>query len=51
MGSRRQAREWALQALYQEELAGESPGPAALFWKHFDADADAEAEAFAKRAW
>ena len=37
-----------MQALYQEELAGESPGPEALFWKHFDADADAEAEAFAR---
>ena len=41
MASRRQARERALQALYQGELAGESPGGEALFWRHFDADDEA----------
>jgi N utilization substance protein B len=41
MASRRQARERALQALYQGEVAGESPGGEALFWSHFDADDEA----------
>ena len=41
MASRRQARERALQALYQGEVAGESPGGEALFWTHFDADDEA----------
>ena len=41
MASRRQARERALQALYQGEVAGESPGGEALFWSHFDADEEA----------
>ena len=41
MASRRQARERALQALYQAELAGESAGGEALFWAHFDADEEA----------
>jgi N utilization substance protein B len=38
VATRRQARERALQALYQGEVAGETPGGAALFWSHFDAD-------------
>jgi N utilization substance protein B len=39
MGSRREARELALQALYQLDVTGESdPGRGlALFWSHFDA--------------
>ena len=39
MGSRREARELALQALYQLDLTGETdPGRGlALFWSHFDA--------------
>lgn len=41
MATRRQARERALQALYQGEVAGETPGGDALFWQHFDADEDA----------
>ena len=41
MASRRQARERALQALYQAEVAGETPGGEALFWSHFDADDEA----------
>lgn len=41
MASRRQARERALQALYQSEVAGETPGAEGLFWDHFDADDEA----------
>ncbi|HJQ73682.1 MAG TPA: transcription antitermination factor NusB [Gaiellaceae bacterium] len=39
MGSRREARELALQALYQLDVTGEpNPGRGlALFWTHFDA--------------
>ena len=39
MGTRREARELALQALYQLDLTGETdPGRGlALFWSHFDA--------------
>jgi transcription antitermination protein NusB len=46
MASRRQARERALQALYQEEVAGETPGAEELVWSGFDADD--EAGAFAR---
>ena len=41
MASRRQARERALQALYQGEVSGETPGAEGLFWSHFDADDEA----------
>ena len=41
MASRRQARERALQALYQGEVAGETAGGEALFWTHFDAEEQA----------
>jgi N utilization substance protein B len=41
VGSRRQARERALQALYQGELAGETPAADTLFWRHFDAAEEA----------
>ena len=39
MGSRREARELALQALYQLDVTGESDAGRglALFWSHFDA--------------
>ena len=51
MGGRREARELALQALYQVDLLGEH-GPGArdlgLFWEHFDADAEDEVVAFAR---
>ena len=45
MGTRRDARELALQALYQLDVTGEGD-PArglALFWTHFDAPPDARA--------
>jgi len=40
MGTRREARELALQALYQLDVTGEddSGRGLALFWTHFDAD-------------
>jgi N utilization substance protein B len=43
MGSRREARELALQALYQLDVTGESDAGRglALFWTHFDAPPDA----------
>jgi len=47
MGSRRAAREQALQALYQLDLRGEDGERGlALFWEHFDRGD--EAEAFAR---
>ena len=46
MASRRQARERALQILYQEEVAGGVPGGEELVWSQFDADD--EALAFAR---
>lgn len=51
MGSRRAARELALQALYQLDLLGDGeqePRSLALFWEHFDPAADPEARAFAR---
>jgi N utilization substance protein B len=41
VASRRVARERALQALYQQEMAGTAPGTDALFWRHFDPDEEA----------
>ena len=43
MGTRREARELALQALYQLDVTGEGdPGRGlALFWTHFEAEPDA----------
>ncbi len=46
MGTRRAARELALQALYQLDVAGEGDPGVALFWSHFDAEP--EIEAFAR---
>jgi N utilization substance protein B len=41
MGSRRQGREIALQALYRVELTGDhSPEPLELLWQHFEAPID-----------
>src|SRR5262245_56447103 len=51
MGSRRAARELALQALYQVDLLGDGeqdPRSLALFWTHFDPAADPEARVFAR---
>jgi N utilization substance protein B len=51
MGSRRAARELALQALYQVDLlgGGDADRPSlALFWEHFDPAADPETRAFAR---
>ena len=51
MGSRRAARELALQALYQVDLlGGDDPGTKglALFWEHFDSDAEDDVVAFAR---
>jgi len=51
MGSRRAARELALQALYQVDLQGggeAGPPSLALFWEHFDPAADPETRAFAR---
>jgi N utilization substance protein B len=51
MGSRRAARELALQALYQVDLLGDGeqePRSLTLFWEHFDPAEDAEAQAFAR---
>ena len=44
MGSRRAARELALQALYQLDMAeeGESARDLALFWSHFDRPPDVQ---------
>src|SRR5206468_1502521 len=46
MGSRREARELALQALYQLDVAGEGDPGLALFWSYFDAER--EVQAFAR---
>jgi transcription antitermination protein NusB len=43
MGTRREARELALQALYQLDLAGEGDPAVVLFWSHFDAERDVQA--------
>src|SRR5262249_35439483 len=51
MGSRRAARELALQALYQVDLLGDGQQDArslALFWEHFDPAADPEVREFAR---
>jgi len=51
MGSRRAARELALQALYQLDVLGDGgaePGSLALFWEHFDPEADTENRTFAR---
>ncbi|HYR97139.1 MAG TPA: transcription antitermination factor NusB [Candidatus Binatus sp.] len=42
MGARREARELALQALYQLDVTGEgdSARGLAVFWTHFEAEAD-----------
>jgi transcription antitermination protein NusB len=51
MGSRRAARELALQALYQVDLLDDGaadPPSLRLFWEHFDPAEDAEAQAFAR---
>ena len=41
---KRQAREVALQALYQIDMRGEAaePGDLGLFWAHFDCPEDAK---------
>jgi len=45
MGTRRAARELALQALYQLDVAGAGDPGVALFWSHLDAErAEAERE-------
>ena len=46
MGTRRAARELALQALYQLDVAGEGDPGMALFWSYFDAER--EVQAFAR---
>jgi len=46
MGSRREARELALQALYQLDVVGEGDPGMALFWSYFDAER--EVQAFAR---
>jgi N utilization substance protein B len=51
MGSRRAARELALQALYQLDLLDDgeqAPRSLALFWEHFDPAADPGARDFAR---
>jgi N utilization substance protein B len=51
MGSRRAARELALQALYQVDLLGAGEPESrdlALFWDHFDPTADPDTRAFAR---
>jgi len=51
MGARREARELALQALYQADLLGTDEvgtKSLALFWEHFDPDAEGEVVAFAR---
>src|SRR5262245_34965548 len=51
MGSRRAARELALQALYQVDLLADGEHEArslALFWEHFDPAADADVRSFAR---
>jgi len=49
-GSRSRARERALQALYQIDLAGTDPLEAlAIAWKNEDAPPDAEGAAFAEK--
>jgi N utilization substance protein B len=42
MGTRREARELALQALYQLDVAGEGDPAPALFWSHFDAEREVQ---------
>ena len=42
MGSRRAARELALQALYQLDVAGEGDPAVPLFWSHVDKEAERE---------
>ena len=51
MGSRRAARELALQALYQLDVLADATHEAAslaLFWEHFDPSVDADTRAFAR---
>ena len=48
MGTRREGRELAVQALYQLEVTGdEGGGGLETFWRHFDATDDARAFALA----
>ena len=42
MGTRRAARELALQALYQLDVAGEGDPAVPLFWSHVDKEAERE---------
>ena len=42
MGTRRAARELALQALYQLDVAGAGDPGVALFWSHLDKEAERE---------
>jgi len=42
MGTRRAARELALQALYQLDVAGAGDTGVALFWSHLDAEPEVE---------
>ena len=42
MGTRRAARELALQALYQLDVAGAGDPGVALFWSHLDAEPEVE---------
>jgi N utilization substance protein B len=51
MGSRRAARELALQALYQVDLLDDGEQEAkslAVFWEHFDATSEPEVREFAR---
>jgi transcription antitermination protein NusB len=51
MGDRRIARELALQALYQRDMAGEAGESLSLFWEHFVPDGvprGGESERFAR---
>jgi N utilization substance protein B len=50
MGSRREARELALQALYQLDVAGEADpaGELSRFFAHFDPHMEAEVQGFAR---
>ena len=49
MGSRRAARELALQALYQLDMAGEGDPAVPLFWSHADAERTTAERAEAER--
>ena len=49
MGTRREARELALQALYQLDMAGEGDPAVPLFWSHADAERTTAERAEAER--